>query len=1115
MEKKLLKEGELIEAPFLDGVAEIKKFEDRGNYSHLEAVITNTNEFKSVNLSDEQIESIERASSSTSFLESSEDFFLNVEASRIRLAYEFDPILAVTTSQIDPLPHQIEGVYDYALQSPKVRFMIADDAGAGKTIMAGLIIKELQYRKMANRILLVVPGHLKYQWQREMREKFNTNFNLIERHDFRKSATGNVWDENNQCIATIDFLKQDDIMSTLKGTHWDLVVADEAHKMSAYKYSKKTDKTDRYQAGEVLSKNSTHMLFLTATPHRGKEENFRLFLDLLRPGFFSNEELMRESIQNKENRLFIRRLKEDLKDFEGNKLFPPRHVQSVRFELTDEEKELYRSVTNYVRDYFDKAKEKRHIAFAMMILQRRLTSSVHSITESLKNRKRGLEEILELPEKIEETDEYEKAKEIEEEELEDMEEKERMEIEEKLTKLSLAKRPKEVKKEIRQVKNLIEKAKKVKEQEVESKLVKLRDEILDTLGDRKLLIFTEFQDTLEYLVDRLRNWGYDVNYIHGKMSMEERVEAEKEFKEETQIMVATEAAGEGINLQFCSLMVNYDIPWNPNRLTQRMGRIHRYGQDREVYIWNMIAKDTREGQILGKLMKKLETIREDLGSDRVFDIIGDVIPGTNFKDMFKDAIFEQKRMDEIEDKIDQTDTETVQTTLDDIQMKGLSTKHIDYTGTAEKRMIAEENRLVPEYIEDYFLRAFERFEGNIKKMDDYYRVKNVPYEIRKVADNEDFKNNYGSIEKSYSKITFQKEVAKEKDYEYVSPGHPLLEAVNEKIMNEVGKKEAFSLFIDESGEKEGVVWFFEGKVEDGKGDIAGKKVFAVYQGKDGDIKKINPSVLWDMKPSDKGELKKDWRKMLLEKDKIEDYATSEILFPYKDEIKEEREKETRIKEKYGLRSLEYLIQESNNKLLEYEQREAEGEDMEIAIFNEEQTLKEYQDRKEELEKEIKLEKNLTVSEPDFIGKAVVIPSEEGEDKKTDEMHRDEEIEEVGMRLAMEHEREKGREPEDVSEDNIGFDVRSVKSEDGSELKDVRYIEVKARAREGKVRLTSNEWKKAKRFSEDYWLYIVVNAGTDNPELAKRIQDPANKFKLEEDIYATGYEIPVNSWKEVE
>jgi len=956
MDKKLMKEGELIKAPFFDGVAEIKKFEEREKYSQLEFVIKDTNEFKSLNLSDEELESIERASSATSILEKSEDFFLNIEASRIKLAYEFDPILAVTTSQIDPLPHQIEAVYDYALKSPKVRFMIADDAGAGKTIMAGLIIKELQYRKMANKILLVVPGHLKYQWQREMREKFNTNFDLVERYDFRKSATGNVWKENNQCIATIDFLKQEDILGTLKGNHWDLVVADEAHKMSAYKYGKDVTKTDRYQAGEVLSDNSTHMLFLTATPHRGKEDNFRLFLDLLRPGFFSNKELMKESIQNKENRLFIRRLKEDLRDFDGNKLFPPRHVKSVEFSLTPEEKDLYTSVTKYVRNYFDKAKEKRHITFAMMILQRRLSSSINAIRESLNNRKEGLEELLNLPEKIKNSEEYERAKGLKEEELEDMEEEERWEIEDKLTKLSIANNLDDVKKEIKKVKQLIRKAEKVKEMEVESKLVKLRDEILDTLGDRKLLIFTEFQDTLDYLVGKLRDWGYDVNCIHGKMGMEERVEAERRFKEETQIMVATEAAGEGINLQFCSLMVNYDIPWNPNRLTQRMGRVHRYGQDKEVFIWNMIAKDTMEGRILGKLFNKLDVIREDLGSDRVFDIIGDVIPETNFQDMFKEAIFEQRMMDDIEDEIDKADTETVQTTLDDLQMKGLSTRHIDYTGTAEKRMLAEENKLVPEYIEDYFLRVFDRFGGTAKKVDEYYRIENVPFEIRKVADNKEFITNYGEVKKRYSKATFRKEIAKDKDYEYISPGHPLLEAVNKRIMEEVGKKEPYALFVDESGERDGVIWFLEGKIEDGKGEIAGKKVFAVYQNRDGEMEKVNPSILWDMKPSDEQSFRKDWRQMVLKKDQIKDHVVSEILFPYKREIKKQREKETHIKEKYGLRSLDFLIQESNSKLLNYEERKREGEDMKMAIFNEKQTLEKFVKRKDELEKEIKLEK---------------------------------------------------------------------------------------------------------------------------------------------------------------
>lgn len=1114
MDKKALKEGIMIKAPFLDGIGLVKKFEDNGSYFKLELVLKKNNKYISLQLDDGQLDSIEEAGGSSLFVESSEDFFLNVEAERIRLAYEFDPILAVTTSQIQPLPHQIEAVYDYALQSPKVRFLIADDAGAGKTVMAGLIIKELQYRRMANRILIVVPGHLKYQWQREMKEKFDTNFTLINR-DLMRSSMVDVWETNNHCISTIDFLKQDDILNSLKGNHWDLVVADEAHKMSAYKYGDKIDKTGRYKVGEILSENSTHMLFLTATPHRGKKDNFRLFLDLLRPGFFSDPDLMDKSIDSKENRLFIRRLKEDMRNFDGEPLFPPRDVRSVEFNLSDEEKRLYNDVTSYIQNYYDQAKENRHISFAMMILQRRLTSSINAILESLKNRREGLNELLSLPEKIESSDEYEEARGMTEEEIEDLEEEKRMEIEDKMMQLTIANNVDEVEEEILQVEKLITEAREVKKQEIESKLVKLHDEVLENLEGRKLLIFTEFKDTLDYLVDKLEDWDFDVTQIHGKMGMEARIEAEREFRENCQIMVATEAAGEGINLQFCSLMVNYDIPWNPNRLTQRMGRVHRYGQENEVFIWNMIAKETREGQILSRLFSKLETIKEDLGgNDRVFDIIGDVIPGADFGDLFKQAIFDQRKMDEINQEIEKTDKESVQTTLDNLQFKGLATRHIDYSGVSEKRREAAENKLIPEYIEDYFLRAFKRFGGEVKKVRDYYRIENVPYDIRSINEDSWFKRNYGRVEKRYSRITFSKDIAqKDKGYEYVAPGHPLLEAVNQKILNMFEGQEVFAKFVDENGNKNGVIWFFEGSVSDGLHETVGKSVFAVYQGKDGEIKEINPSVMWDLKPMDEGDLV-DARDLLNDKGEVEDYISKEILFPYRDKLKERRKKETHIKKKYGLRSLQYLIQESNSKLIEYDQRQEAGEDMKMAIFNEEQRKERFEKRKDQLQKEIRLEKNLTVSNPSFIGGAVVVPGEK-EPKAAAGMYSDEEVEAVGMKVAMEYEKSKGWNPEDVSSENIGFDIRSVKYNGDGKLVGIRYIEVKARAQEGGVRLSANEWKKAKRFSSDYWLYIVTNAGSGNPVLSKRIQDPTDKFSLNENIYATGYEIPLENWKQIE
>jgi len=360
----------------------------------------------------------------------------------------------------------------------------------------------------------------------------------------------------------------------------DLVIVDEAHKMSAYAYRSygrtKVDKTQRYQLGEVLSPRTNHLLFLTATPHRGDEQNFRLFLDLLRPGFFAKPELLQESIQNKDNPVFVRRLKEDMKRFDGTDIFPPRHVHTVPFRLTEAEATLYNGVTRYVQDYFDKARvnatrgKNRSISFALMILQRRLTSSTHAIYRSLKRRRARLEELLDLPEQIRQNrEDYLRAQDISEEELQDMAAEERDEIERRLEHLTIAENIEDVQAEIKQIEGLIEQAERVRAQEVESKLVGLRDKVLANIGDRKLLIFTEFRDTLDYLVEKLRAWGYSVVTIHGQMSMDARIEAEHAFRDEAQIMVATEAAGEGINLQFCSLMVNYDIPWNPNRLEQR------------------------------------------------------------------------------------------------------------------------------------------------------------------------------------------------------------------------------------------------------------------------------------------------------------------------------------------------------------------------------------------------------------------------------------------------------------------------------------------------------------------------------------------------------------------
>ena len=1127
-----LERGQVIRADFLREPATVKAFEKRGSYYRLEVVLQESGTFQEPRIQASDLETIEVVDRRPD-VEAGDPtaFFLNVEAHRIRLAHQFDPMLAVSVSQVDPLPHQIEAVYHRALQMPRMRFLIADDAGAGKTIMAGLILKELQQRGLVERVLVVAPGHLKYQWQREMKERFNTPFKLVNRQVVRAGWGENVWNEHPRAIASIDFLKQDDVKETLRAARWDLVIVDEAHKMSAYVYQtkegEKVDKTQRYRVGEVLSEKSEHMLFLSATPHKGDQENFRLFLDLLRPGFFAKKELLQESVERQENPLFIRRLKEDMKTFSGEPLFPPRHVKTTTFRLTDEEMRLYNEVTSYIKNYYDQAKEKRHIAFAMVILQRRLTSSVHAILSSLERRQQKLQEYLTYPEKIREREkEYREITRLTEDEIADLPEEERDEVEQKLEEITIASNIADVEREVTELQGLIEQAERVREQEIESKLKKLRDDVLDPLGDRKLLIFTEHKDTLWYLEEKLKEWGYSVTLIHGGMHLDARIEAEEEFEHASQIMVATEAAGEGINLQFCSLMVNYDIPWNPNRLEQRMGRIHRYGQDREVYIWNLIARDTREGQILEKLFDKLDRMREALGTDRVFDIIGEVIPGTNLNALLKEAIFDQRRMEEIEFEIEKVDEATTQDILDRVFMSSLATRHIDYTGLMKERLEAKENRLVPEYVRDYVLRALNHVGGSYTALDDGFRIERVPYDLRRRNDDAAFTRRYGRVRREYRRMTFDKAVARTSDYEYVAPGHALLEALNDHVLAESGEgRSHHAVFFDPQRRRHGALWFVEGVVCDGTGKEAGRRVFAVLQDLNGEMTRLNPAVLWDLAPAPEASVPAFLREMINEQDEVEDYLMGEVLFPYREEIAERREKDARIKECYGLKSLDYLISESNEKLFEYEMRADEGEDMQLAIQNEERNRKRLERRKEDLEQEIRLERNVTVDAPNVLGVAAVLPAPEEnatydaspptgrveEDGGQGGMARDDAVEAVGMRVAIEHEESRGWDVEDVSgEAHGGFDLRSIRYDEDGGFEEIRYIEVKARSRTGTIRLTSNEWKKARHFGEQYWLYVVTQAATDDPELT-RIRNPARVFTEGENIFATGFQIPEEKW----
>jgi SNF2 family DNA or RNA helicase len=585
-------------------------------------------------------------------------FRLGVEAARLGLAYEYDPYFSLSISRVDPLPHQLEAVYDYFMRLPRIRFLLADDPGAGKTIMAGLLLKELKIRGLVKRTLIVAPANLCFQWQRELKEKFREPFEIIRSDVLRANYGQNPWQEKNQVITSISWVSHiEDAKESLLRSRWDLVIVDEAHKMAAYSADKKTL---AYKLGEALSTMTDHYLLMTATPHKGDPENFCLFLELLDRDIYGSVKSLEEAMRRHHAPFYLRRTKEALVAFpdpetgEVKKLFTKREVRTASFELDGDEYDFYDALTRYVEDQSIKASEDdsargRALSFTMAMLQRRFASSIYAVRRSLERMRDKRQKILADPEKY-------RKEQIEDrlpDDFDDLPEDEQMEIEARLEGVVASVDPIALREEIQRLGKLVEHARSLEGREIESKLVKLKKVLSDNnvFNDpkMKLLIFTEHKDTLDYLagdgkdgrpLGKLRQWNLKTTQIHGGMKIGDRdtpgsrIYAEREFREDAQVLVATEAAGEGINLQFCWFMVNYDIPWNPVRLEQRMGRIHRYGQEHDCLIFNFVAVNTREGRVLAKLLERLLEIRSELGTDQVFDVVGEVFPANLLEKLF-------------------------------------------------------------------------------------------------------------------------------------------------------------------------------------------------------------------------------------------------------------------------------------------------------------------------------------------------------------------------------------------------------------------------------------------------------------------------------------------------
>jgi hypothetical protein len=591
--------------------------------------------------------------------------------------------------------------------------------------------------------------------------------------------------------------------------------------------------------------------------------------------------------------------------------------------------------------------------------------------------------------------------------------------------------------------------------------------------------------------------------------MDARVQAEQDFEERAQVMVATEAAGEGINLQFCHLMVNYDIPWNPNRLAQRMGRIHRYGQKKEVFIFNLVASDTREGAVVEKLLEKLDVMRRELGSDGVFDVIDEVAEGKSLEQLFRQALARRRTFDEILAEIDAQYDPANAELVRKARLEGLATDRIDFSRVRQRKQEAEEQRLMPAYIERFFVEAFDALgEGELQSRDDgVWSIDWVRTALRDVP--RSLSRRFGRPDKRYRRFTFHKEQAKgdaaSLTPEFVAPGHPLFEAVRyqaEQRFTSALQKGA--VFYDPDG-RHGRLWFLRGSVRDGHGDVVGKRLFAVFESEDGTLERWSLTSLLDLDiegPPEREDLHGAQADMSEGRSKVIDWSLDHCIDPYFDELAERRQREAEIKRRYLQRSFNARISASMKKIGDYKKREQAGANMEMAIRQEQIRKDELMEKRDQRLAEVELDSHLSRRTPETVGVAAVMPQLE---HKRGGMRSSERIEHIAMEVAMAYERQRGWRPEDVSQENLGFDVRSHGPEG-----EIRRIEVKGRAGEGAVRLSPNEWMKAQQLGESFWLYIVVNCANE-PQLWV-MPDPASKLKPEEEVRVTSYFVDRGAWR---
>ncbi len=1132
-------------------------------------------------------------------------FRLVSEAHRIRLAHLFDPVLAVHTSIVDPLPHQITAVYEVMLPRHPLRFLLADDPGAGKTIMAGLFMKELIVRGDLQRCLVVCPGSLAEQWQDELYRRFHLPFEILTNDKLEAARTGNWFLETNLVIARLDKLsRNEEVQQKLMAPdcRWDLVVCDEAHKMSATYFGGEIKFTKRYRLGQLLSTLTRHFLLMTATPHNGKEEDFQLFMALLDGDRFEGK--FRDGVHATDASDLMRRMvKEGLLKFDATPLFPERIAYTVPFQLSDAEAQLYKVVTDYVREEFNRAdaldneKRKGTVGFALTILQRRLASSPEAIYQSLKRRREKLEKKLREmsllqraglatpahPTATQDMDDRDAKgrdgldlEDLDSEDLEDLEEAPDDEVakveEEVLDQATAARTIAELRAEIEILKGLEALALTVRRSGEDTKwreLASLLGEIFTTnaIADRwaeksppygagaipppkpsphqKLVIFTEHRDTLNYLDHRITTLlgrRESVVIIHGGMGREDRLKAQETFKfdPEVQVLLATDAAGEGINLQRAHLMVNYDLPWNPNRIEQRFGRIHRIGQTEVCHLWNLVAKETREGDVYQKLLEKLEEARRALGG-QVFDVLGKLqFEGKPLRDLLIEAIRYGEKP-EVRARL----TQVVASAFDPRQLQALvEERALAHDSMDASRVFrireemerAEARRLQPHYIESFFLEGFKRLGGSVRQREPRrYEVTHVPAPVRQ----RDRMIGVGEpVLPRYERIAFEKPLLAPVGQPlaaFVCPGHPLLDAtIDLTLERHRDLLRRGSILVDERdlGVQPRVMFYLEHAIQDASltrsGDrrVISKRMLFVEVDADGTARHLHYAPYLDYRPLGVNEpdvaaiLNRpecSWISRDLEQ-KAQSYAVAHVVPEHLGEV---RSRKVALVAKTEVAVKERLTKEINYWDYRAEQLKLQEQaNKPNAKLNSGEARKRadaLQGRMEKRLADLKLERQISPLPPVILGGVLVVPAgllalmagetlaSMAEGANTQAASGGDSAAASGVdtqaaaararEIVMEIERELGFEPIDRETEKVGYDIESRVPGTGR----LRFIEVKGRISGAPtITVTKNEILYSLNKPEDYILAIVEFLDGD----AHRVHYVRCPFQREPDFGVT-------------